>query len=229
MALVKLAEGQQRSGKQGGIVWSHNRTGPYIRERAVPVNPNTDRQVDVRNAVRSLAIGWTTVLTQNQRDGWDVYAANVAWSDALGRSIFLTGLNHYIRSNTQMVALGFARTNDAPAIQDIGIAELALGCAGSEATQILTFTFDDTEVWASEAGAFQHFFMGIPQNASRKFFGGPWRYVVSVAGVTPAVSPLPATAPWPFQEGQRIWVRSRIMRADGRLSEFAQLNFLAAA
>jgi len=229
MALVKLPEGQQRSGAQGGIVWSHNRTGPYVRERAVPVNPNTDRQVDIRNAVRSLAIGWTTILTQNQRDGWDVYAANVAWSDALGRSIFLTGLNHYIRSNTQMVALGFARQDAAPAIQDIGIAELALGCTASEATQLLTFTFDDTAVWATEVGAFQHFFMGIPQNASRKFFGGPWRYVVSVAGVTPAVSPLPAAAPFPFQEGQRLWVRSRIMRADGRLSEFAQLNFLGAA
>lgn len=229
MALVKLPEGQQRSGAQGGMVWSRNRTGPYTRERALPVNPNTDRQVAVRNAVRALAIIWDTVLTQAQRDGWDTYAANVAWTDKLGRSIFLTGLNHFIRSNTQNTALGFTQVFDAPVIFTIAAAELALGCTASEATQVLTITFDDTEPWATEPGAFQHFFLGIPQNASRKFFGGPWRYVVSVAGVTPAVSPKLATSPWPFAEGQRLWLRSRILRADGRLSDFAQASFLAAA
>ena len=229
MALVKLPEGQQRSGKQGGMVWSHNRTGPYVRERAVPVNPNTDRQVAARNAMRALAIRWETTLTQAQRDAWDTYAANVTWQDALGRSIFLTGLNHYIRSNVIQVQLGFEITDDAPTIFDIAAAELSLGCTATEALQQLSITFDDTATWASEAGAFQYFFLGIPQNASRKFFGGPWRYVTAVAGVTPAVSPKLATSPWPFAEGQRLWLRSRIMRADGRLSQFAQLNFLAAA
>lgn len=229
MALIRFPEGQQRSGSSGGTVFSHNRFGAYIRARSIPVNPNTDRQVDVRNAVRSLTIAWQNTLTQAQRDAWDVYADNVTWQNKLGESVNLTGLNHYIRSNTTMVSLGFARTDDAPVIFNLATAELNLGCTASEATQILTFTFDDTEVWASEAGAFQHFYMGIPQNASIKFFGGPFRYVVSVAGITPAVSPLPASTPFPFAEGQRIWVRSRIMRADGRLSQFAQLNFLAGA
>ena len=229
MALVVLPEGQQRSGKQGGIVWSHNAGGPYVRNRAIPTNPNTDRQVAVRNAVRSLTIVWETVLTQAQRDAWDVYGSNVAWTNRVGASIKLTGLNHFIRSNTINVSLGFGRIDVAPGIFDIAAAELVLGCAASEATQILTFTFDDTEAWATEVGAFQHFYMGLPQNASRKYFSTPWRYVVSVAGITPAVSPLPATAPFPFTAGQRIWVRSRIQRADGRMSEFAQLNFLGAA
>jgi hypothetical protein len=34
---------------------------------------------------------------------------------------------------------------------------------------------------------------------------------------------------FPFAEGQRLWVRSRITRGDGRLSEFAEINFLAIA
>lgn len=229
MALIRYAEGQQRSGSTGATVYSHNRFGAYIRARSVPVNPNTDRQVAVRNAVRGLTIAWQNVLTQDQRDAWDVYGDNVSWQNKFGDTVNLTGLNHYIRSNTVLVSLGFGRIDVAPGIFNIAAAELVLGCTASAATQILTFTFDDTEVWANEAGAFQHFYMGIPQNASIKFFGGPYRYVVSVAGVTPAVSPLPATAPFPIVEGQRIWVRSRIMRADGRLSEFAQLNFLCAA
>lgn len=229
MALVVLPEGQQRSGKQGGIVWSHNASGPYVRNRAIPTNPNTTRQVEVRNAVRALAILWNNTLTQAQRDAWDVYAANVSWLNRLGQTITLNGLNHFIRTNTQLVALNFGRVDAAPTIFNIAAAELVLGCTASEATQQLSITFDDTEPWATEPGSFQHFFMGRPQNGARKFFGGPYRYVTSVAGVTPAVSPKLATSPWPFAEGQRIWLRTRIMRADGRLSEFAEVNFLGAA
>jgi len=228
-AIVVLPEGQQRSGSIGGTVWSHNRSGVYIRNRSIPVNPNTDRQSAVRNAVRSLAILWETVLTQNQRDAWDVYAANVSWQNKLGVTISLTGLNHYIRSNTELVTLGFGRIDDAPVIFNLAAAELNLGCAATENNQTLSITFDDTLPWATEVGAFQHFSVGIPQNASRRFFGGPWRYVVSVAGETPAVSPKLAVCPFPFADGQRLWVRSRIMRADGRLSQFAQVNFLATA
>lgn len=226
---VVWAEGQQRSGRLGATIASHNAGGAYLRAGSIPVNPNTDRQVVIRNAVRALTIDWANVLTQGERDAWDVYAANVTWFDVFGASIKLQGLNHYVRSNVQNVALGFGRINAAPTIMNIGAAELALGCTASEATQQLAITFDDAKVWATEAGAFQHFYMGLPQNPSIKFFKSPFRYVVSVAGVTPAVSPLAATAPWPFAEGQRIWIRSRIMRADGRLSEFAQVNFLAAA
>jgi len=226
---VVFQEGQQRSGRLGATIASHNRFGAYYRAGSIPVNPQTDRQVAIRNAVRNLAIAWQTELTQAQRDAWDVYAANVGWFDKLGQAVNLTGSNHYARTNTQLVALGFGRIDAAPTIMNIGQAESALGCTASEATQQLSITFDDTKAWATEVGAYQHFFMGVPQNASIKFFGGPYRYIVSVAGVTPAVSPKLATAPFPFAEGQRIWLRSRIMRADGRLSEFAQVNFLCAA
>lgn len=228
-ALVVLPEGQQRSGSIGGTVWSHNRSGVYIRNRSIPVNPNTDRQNEVRNAVRSITIAWELTLTQVQRDAWDVYAANVNWTNRLGQAITLTGLNHFIRSNTTLVQQGIARVDAAPVIFDLAAAELALGATASEATQDISVTFDDTAVWATEAGAYQFFHVGLPQNGSRKFFGGPYRLENFVAGVSPAVSPRVFASPFPFAEGQRIWVRSRIARADGRMSEFAQVNFLAAA
>lgn len=228
-ALVVLPEGQQRSGSIGGTVWSHNRFGVYIRNRSIPVNPNTDRQSAVRNAVRSISIAWETVLTQNQRDAWDLYAANVNWTNRLGQAMTLTGLNHFIRSNTPSVTVGVARIDDAPVIFDIAAAELALGVTASEATGQLTTAFDDTAPWANEAGAMQFFYMGRPQNGSRKFFGGPWRRYARQVGTGPAVSPDVSNGVFPFADGQRIWVRSRILRADGRLSDFAQVNFLAVA
>lgn len=229
MALVVLPEGQQRSGKQGGVVWSHNAGGPYIRARSIPTNPQTDRQVAVRNAVRALAIAWETILTQAQRDAWDTYAANVSWTNRLGQTITLTGLNHFIRSNNQRLVSGIARVDIAPIIFDLATAEGALAATASEATQDLTIDGDPAGLWVGEAAAWQFYYMGIPQNASRKFFGGPYRFLTAVPGAGPPPFPVVIAAAWPFADGQRIWLRSRVTRGDGRLSEFAQINFLAAA
>lgn len=229
MALVVLPEGQQRSGSIGGTVWSHNKAGVYIRNRSIPVNPNTDRQAAVRVAVRNLSIFWDTELTQGQRDAWDEYAANVSWINRLGQSINLTGLNHYVRCNTQKIISTIARDDTAPGIFDIGDAEDQLACTASEGTQDLTINGNAGAPWLVEALGWQYYYMGIPQNASRKFFGGPYRFVTAVPGAGPPPFPIVIAAPWPFVEGQRIWLRSRIQRGDGRLSEFALINFLAAA
>jgi hypothetical protein len=229
MALVTLPGGEQRSGKIGGQVFSHNRGGPYIRSRGIPVNPQTDRQVAVRTAVRNLAIFWETQLAQAQRDAWDVYAAAVNWVNRLGQSIKLTGMNHFVRCNTQRTISTIARIDQAPAIQDIGDAEDQMACTASEGTQDLTINGNPAAPWLVAADGWQFYYLGIPQNASRKFFGGPYRFVTAVPGAGPPPFPVVIASPWVFQEGQRLWLRSRIQRADGRLSEFAQINFLAAA
>lgn len=235
MALVVLPEGTQISGSIGGTTWSHNRYGAYKRNRSVPVNPNTDRQIEIRNIVRGLTIAWQNVLTQLQRDAWNLYGKNVAWVNHLGQTVHLTGLNHYVRSNTPRLQanLGLVRVDDAPVIFNIAVAEQDLGCSASEAAQQLTFTYDDTAAWTTEVGGFQIFFMGRPQNGSIKFFGGPWRKIGQQLGQDAPngepESPNPQGTAWPFAQGQRIWARTRIGRADGRLSEFAQVNFLALA
>jgi hypothetical protein len=228
MALVVLPEGQQRSGKQGGMVWSHNAAGPYVRNRTIPTNPNTARQVANRNAMRSISIAWTTVLSQAQRDAWDTYAANVSWLNRLGQTITLSGLSHFIRCNVPRVRSGIARVDAAPIIFDIAAAEAALTATASEATQDITIDGDAGGAWIEPDG-WQFFYMGLPANASIKFFRGPYRLLTAVPGGGPPPFPVVIAAAWPFGAGQRIWIRSRVARGDGRLSEFAEYNFLAAA
>lgn len=229
MALVVLPEGQQRSGKQGGIVWSHNAGGAYVRARSIPVNPNTSRQVAVRVSVRNLGIRWSLILTQAQRDAWDVYAAAISWVNRLGQTITLTGLNHFLRSNTPRLVSGIPVIDIAPIDLDLALAEPELAVTASAATQDLTINGEAAGPWIGEAGAWQFYYMGIPQNPGRKFFGGPYRLLTAVPGAGPPPFPVVVAASFPFGEGQRIWVRSRIARGDGRLSEFAEVNFLAAA
>lgn len=229
MALVVLPEGQQRSGKQGGIVWSHNASGPYVRNRAIPVNPNTSRQIAVRVSVRNLGIRWSIVLTQAERDAWDVYAANVSWLNRLGQTITLTGLNHFVRSNTPRLISAIPVIDVAPVIFDLAAAEPELSATASEATQDLTIDGEAAGPWVGEAGAWQFYYMGLPQNPGRKFFGGPYRLLTATPGAGPPPFPVVTAAAFPFAEGQRLWVRSRIARGDGRLSEFAEVDFLAIA
>lgn len=228
MALIRFAEGQQRSGSIGATVYSHNRFGAYIRARSIPVNPNTDRQVAARNAVRALAILWETTLTQAQRDAWNVYAANVGWTNKFGDAVNLTGLNHYVRCNAPRLPYSLARIDVAPAVQDIGIAELALSATASEATQDLTIDGDPAGDWIADPGANQFYLVGIPQNPGIAFFGGPFR-ATGVTSIGPPPFPITHPSAFPFVEGQRLWLRSRIQLSDGRLSNFAQINFLCDA
>lgn len=226
---IVYQEGQQRSGRLGATIASHNRFGAYYRAGSIPVNPNTDRQVAVRNAVRTLAIGWQNDLSQAQRDAWEVYAANVGWFTKLGVAVKLTGANHYARCNVARLVSTIPSVDAAPNIMNIGVAEKALAVTASEATQQLTINGDLTMAWVGEADAWCFVYMGLPQNASIKFFGGPFRLVTAIPGAGPPPWPCVASAPFPFAEGNRIWVRTRIARGDGRLSDFAQINFLAAA
>jgi len=189
--------------------------------------------VAIRNFVQNLTIAWGAVLTQNQRDGWDLYASLVDWQNKFGDTVHLTGLNHFIRSNVPRLQIGLARRDDMPEEPYLAAAEQALGCSASEATQNATTAYDQTAAWATEAGGFQVFYAGIPQGGSIKFFNGPWRLLDAQFGQdAPNGEPSGSHIvpwPWPIVEGHRLWLRSRIGRADGRLSEFAQINFLCDA
>ncbi len=231
MALIRFPEGQQRSGSVGGTVYSHNRYGAYIRARSIPVNVNSDRQVAVRNVLRNLAIAWENVLAPEERAKWEEYAANVSWKNKFGDSVRLTGLAHYIRTNVPYF-LAFASTiAKAPGIFNLAASERKLHVTGAASVQVLVVAFDDTAEWCSEDGAYQVAYMGLPQNANIKFFGGPYRKMQIIAGssTTPATSNVEMPAAFPIAEGQRVWIRTRIGRADGRLSEFAEVNILVSA
>lgn len=234
MALIRYAEGQQRSGSIGATVYSHNRFGQYMRARSVPVNPQSSRQVAARNRLQSLAGNWSETLTDSQREAWRSYAQTVSWLNPLGDVVTLTGINMYCRGNTAVLQAGGTRIDDGPAASGLPTAEQSLGASGSEATQVISVTFDDTAAWCDLDDAFQLLYMGIPVSPAIQFFNGPWRYIEAIAGdsAAPPSSPHACTAgntPFPFQEGQQIFIQSRILLPDGRLSTTARTSFLAGA
>jgi len=232
MALIKFGGGVvQMSGSIAGSTFARNRYGNYARARTKPINPNTGLQIAVRSAMSLLTTRWAQTLTPVQRAAWNLYGSSVTMKNRLGENVFLTGFNHYIRSNSNPVRLSLAPIDDGPTIFELPAADPTFAITASEATQNITATFDDTMDWASEDGALLVMFMGSPQNAQRNFFAGPWRLWTAVQGVDPgpAVTPKVAPATFAIAEGQHIWTYARILRADGRLAEPFRADILVSA
>ena len=83
-----------RSGSYQGITSSRNRYGQYVRTRAIPVQPRTTRQGQVRGVFGASATQWRG-LTDAQRAAWANMAANYAYTDSLGQGYTLTGSQFY--------------------------------------------------------------------------------------------------------------------------------------
>ncbi len=217
----------QVSGSVGGITGSHNAGGMYFRARAIPTNPGTPQQVALRNIVTTLSNRWGDVLTAAERDAWDLYGDNVAMTNKLGDTIFLNGINHFVRSNTPLLQGGQTVVDTAPPIFNLGtFTEPSF--AASEATQLVSITFTPADAWANEVGGFMLVWTSRPQSPTRIFFKGPYRFTNLVVGdPVPPVSPSAMVAPFPFVAGQVLHMRIRTTRADGRLS--GQVRILATA
>lgn len=232
MALVKFGGGVvQMSGSIAGDTFARNRYGNYVRARTKPVNPNTARQVEVRSAITELTARWGQTLTAAQRTAWNLYGSNVSMKNRLGEAIFLTGFNHYIRSNTMHIVSGMPPIDDGPVVFELPEKDPTISIGISEAAQLLNVTYDDALPYADEDGGRMFLFCGVPQNAQRNFFAGPYRYYGQVIGVNgaPPAPPHVAAPPFVCSETQHIWCKFRISRADGRLSEIFRADTFCVA
>lgn len=213
------------SGSLGGLTGSRNRFGMYFRQRSNPVNPNSSLQAIVRSRLAALTAAWGA-LTTPQKQAWDNYAAQVPRQNKLGETIYLTGFNHFVRTNMIVLQCGGSQISAAPSSLLLPGADESFDISPSEATQSLAVTFDDTAVWCTEDGAFMPVFGGLPRNTEVSFFGGPWRFAGAIAGdsTTPPTSPATITSAYGFVSGQYLWAYGRLLRADGRLSDPFRTN-----
>lgn len=232
MGLVKFGQGVAKiSGKVGGTVFAHNKGGTYARNFAVPTDPGSTFQNTVRQAMSALVERWGQILTQAQRDDWATYAANVTKLNRLGDPIHLPPIAWYTGCNTQRSQAGVAIADDAPTVFDRGEADSTLAVAASEATQQLSVTFDDALEWVDEDDGHLLVYASRPQSPATEFFKGPYRLAGTIDGdsVTPPTTPATMAAPFAFVEGQKIFTRLVISRADGRYSPSSFLETAAGA
>lgn len=240
---IKSALVTQMSGSIGGMTGSHNKGGMYLRARSIPVNPNTTQQQLQRQYFSTAVQRWTEVLTAVNRATWNNYAANVLLTDALGDPLQLSGQQMYIRTATaQMLAASGAATppaigtfDTAPAIFDTGeLGDISFTQATADDRE-LTIGIAGEPGWAAQDDGTIIVQLGIPQNASRNFFKGPFRFCDSLNGaslspITTAVVDADSCTPIiNFTTGQRMFVRARALYNDGRLTSAVVVNGIAIA
>jgi len=234
MALTKYGGGiVQMSGSIAGNTHARNRFGNYIRARTKPVNPRSARQMGARILIMMLAEQWReSPMTDTIRGAWETYAASVNWSNKLGEVVKLTGYNMFIRSNAALIAAGGSLVTAGPTDLGLPPGDELIAVSASVAAGTLSITFDTGKDWVGEDDAFMSIEMGQPQNPTRNFFGGPYRLAGAIPGDTASPPTSPQTLPPPFTlvEGQKVWCRARIIRADARCStQFGADPFAVAA
>lgn len=209
----------QVSGSIGGATYARNRGGMYSRGRAMPSNPQSVYQTEVRNSVAGLTAAWSQTLTQDQRDGWSVYAANVPVLDRLGDSRLISAMNWYVRNNVPRMQAGLAVVSDAPTTYTLPaftVGSVTIDVSSANASIV----FDDSEEWANADGGAMLVYISRPVSPGIQFFKGPYRFAGSILGdtTTPPTSPGTVTLPFDVTTDNKVFFRIEVVTADGRLS-----------
>lgn len=105
----------QFSGSQGNTTAAHNKFGSYLRNRIIPADPATAKQLAIRALIQSFSEAWRE-LTESQRLGWGTLGDQMTRLDTQGSSYTLTPLQAFTSVNMNLDLIGQALLDDAPAL-----------------------------------------------------------------------------------------------------------------
>jgi len=126
------------SGKINGWVASRNRGGAYFRTKVTPINPSTTAQQNARGILGSLSTQWSQ-LTEAQRLSFNNAVADFAKTDIFGDIRNPSGINLYVKLNTNLINTGQAQISSAPAKEEFIFSPIQ-GLEMVEGDQSLNFT-----------------------------------------------------------------------------------------
>lgn len=131
-------------GKLGGHVFSKNRGGSYMRTKVTPTNPQTSFQAAVRNRLTQFSQGWRG-LTQAQRDAWNSAVGNFAKTDVFGDIKQPTGLNLYVKLNSNLDLISQGAISLPPLPSEVE-AVLTISVVATVTGAVLDITYTPTPV-----------------------------------------------------------------------------------
>jgi hypothetical protein len=105
------------SGKINGWVASRNRGGAYFRTKVTPINPSTSAQQNARGILGSLSTQWSQ-LTEAERLSFNNAVADFATTDIFGDIRNPSGINLFVKLNTNLINTGQAQITAAPAKEE---------------------------------------------------------------------------------------------------------------
>lgn len=110
MAKIEFTLGEI-SGRMGGVVFSKNPSGNYIKNFTKQNNPSSQKQAKARAALSQQVVRWQSI-TEDQRNAWR--ALTLDTYDTFGNIRALKGRNLFISLNTNLTKIGQSNLEDPP-------------------------------------------------------------------------------------------------------------------
>jgi hypothetical protein len=190
MAIIKFGAGiSEMRGKEGGIIYSRNAFGSYIKTKVSPINPNSQNQQTQRGLMGNLAHAWSTLSAANKAS-WENLATQVTRTNRFGDQASYTGFSLFMRLNRNLSAVGVAMISTAPVVPTLPI--LTVGTFTATKTgSVLTLVFSPTT-----PGATMWVVVYLTNNiiGGRKFVKNYMRLVFK--SLNPTTSPLNLYSSW---------------------------------
>lgn len=162
----------QASGKVGGMVFSRNRGGTYVRRRAHPTT-NTSQWANAAKETFGEVSGAWAGLAQAAREAWHTWSTNNPVVDRVGNKITLDGHAAYLRVNCFRNAVTGSSLALPPVIgPPLGLATLTL--SGAVVSSALNASFTPSQATTSMLLTV----MGcVKESAAREYVRGSLRYL----------------------------------------------------
>lgn len=221
MALINPTLGEMR-GSVAGNTFSRNKGGTYVRLRGTPTNPNSTRQQVVRSILADLSQYWSSDLSAQEREDWGTWAQEHPVLNKLGQSIYLSGLDWFIKINSRLVDSATAILDEPPI--GAGPGSLATLTVAFASATTLTVTFTPTPC---PAGTRVQLFCSLPLGVGTQPNFRQMRLVGYSAAA--AASPVVMTLPFSFQIGNRIVCYATLIDAEGQIAGYLRAEATRAA
>lgn len=203
MALIKVILGEL-SGKIADLVFARGPSGPYVRQRVNPVQPETPDQTNNRERMSGLSKQFNDTLSDAQRAGWLNLSRLVTFRNRIGDAITLSAIALRNKVGIRMLAAGDTPLDDAPADLDVEsnlTVDLDAVTGGGN-----TFDVTFTPVLAADDRLVVKGVVNVKPSVN--FVEDKMKYVAATAKA--AVSPVTITMPAKFGNlttGQKLIVR----------------------
>lgn len=116
---VKSQLYDEASGSIGSLTASNGNGGLYLKNKTTPSNPNTAKQVVVRNALASANTSWGSMTNAN-REKWEKWGATLTNKNSIGNTIKISGWAAFVGAYVLMTQAGMSTTGiltSAPATE----------------------------------------------------------------------------------------------------------------
>jgi len=140
MAKIQLGNmAQNVSGSIGGTTFGRNKGGAYARQKSSPVQPRTERQLEVRANLSVVSQAWRN-LTAALRADWETWALNHPVLDVFGQSLKLSGMSAFCKIAADCLNIGLDQpTAPPPDPTEVIPAPISAVATADDQTAVVTF------------------------------------------------------------------------------------------